>query len=252
MRNASIAEWTLCRFTNRERAASIVGDLLETKQQKGPLWFWLSFAGVVFSLVWRRPLAFVAALYAGMWSIGAFQMAIVGIRAQHRPPEHPWVPIFLVLGAAGSALCAMSSYAAIKHGPRDQTARLAFALTGLVTAVVFLWWQPVVLGVCVVATLVLVYLCLLSGERRGYLLTVVVSVVVLNGAEILTMFIGSCYQRLLLPGPWGTREWQEHPSADWVYCCMLILSYLAATSVWSRLHKRPSRSRILESRSEML
>lgn len=72
MRNASTAEWILCRLTSRERAASMIGDLVEIGERRGTLWFCLSLAGVAFSLVWRRPLAFAAALYAGAWTFGEF------------------------------------------------------------------------------------------------------------------------------------------------------------------------------------
>jgi hypothetical protein len=247
MDNASIAEWILCRLTSKERAASMVGDLVEIGERKGLLWFWLSLAGVVLSSVWRRPLAFVAAFYAGMWAVGGFQMAVVGVHAQHRPPEYPWVPIFLALGMVGSALWAMSFYAAIRYGLQDRTGQMAFAWTGLITTVIYLWWQPVILGVCIAAALFLASVCLLNGKRRKSVLIVAVSVAALLGAEILTAFIGSRYQHFLLSGPWGTREWEEHPSASWAYGCMLVLSFWVATAVWSRMHNWLTRSQRLES-----
>lgn len=50
MREADWAEWMIARFTGRDQAASIVGDLLESPLHRGPLWFWLSFIGIVLSL----------------------------------------------------------------------------------------------------------------------------------------------------------------------------------------------------------
>lgn len=225
----------------------MVGDLVEIGERKGRLWFWLSLAGVVFSAAWRRPLAFIAAFYAGMWAVAGLQMAIVGIHAQHRPPEYPWVPIFMALAMVGSALWAMSFYAAIRYGLQDRASQIAFAWTGLFTTVIYLWWQPVILGVCIAAALFLAAVCLSNGERRRSLLVVAVSVAALLGAETLTAFIGSRYQHFLLPGPWGTREFQEHPSADWVYGCMLVSSFLAATAVWSHMRNWLMRSQRLES-----
>jgi hypothetical protein len=104
MHSASIAEWIVARFTSEKRAASIVGDLLELKPQKGPLWFWISLARVIVALGWRRPLASIAAFYAASWAFGGFQMAIWGIHAQHRPPD-PWIGVFGVLSTAGPFWC---------------------------------------------------------------------------------------------------------------------------------------------------
>ena len=56
MRSASFAEWIIARFTTKARASSIIGDLLEAVPEKGNLWFWLSVAGVFFSLTWRPAL----------------------------------------------------------------------------------------------------------------------------------------------------------------------------------------------------
>jgi hypothetical protein len=63
MRNASLAEWTLARFMDRQRAASIVGDLEE--EQKGALWFCWSVMGVTFSVAWRPVGGFLLAVVAG-------------------------------------------------------------------------------------------------------------------------------------------------------------------------------------------
>src|SRR3981081_2060490 len=65
MHSSSIAEWIVARFTDKQRAVSMVADLVELEPQKGPLWFWLSLIRVVISLAWRRSLAFIVAPYAG-------------------------------------------------------------------------------------------------------------------------------------------------------------------------------------------
>jgi len=250
MLTASTAEWILCRVTSHERAASIVGDLVEIEEQKGLLWFWLSVAGVVFSLVWRQPLAFVAAFYAGAWTFFGFQMAIMGINAQHRPPEYPWMPVFTVLIFAGSMLCAVSLYAAIRYGVQDKVTQIAFAWTSLVTSVIYLWWQPVVLGLCITAALLIVSVSIFNSKLRKEALVVLVSVVI---GSVLRFFVGllaGLYQHFLLRGPWGTREMQEHPSLEWVVFCMLILTFWASTSAWSRMHNWLMRDQAIDTESE--
>jgi hypothetical protein len=54
MRRASIAEWILSRATTPERAATIVGDLVEGAESHGTVWFWLSVIQTAFSLFPRR------------------------------------------------------------------------------------------------------------------------------------------------------------------------------------------------------
>jgi hypothetical protein len=200
MPSASIAEWIVARFTSEKRATSIVGDLLELKPEKGPLWFWLAASGVVLALVWRRPLAFIAAFYAGAWAIGGFQMTTVGIHAQHRPPECSWMPVFMVLSAAATILLFLLVYAAIRYGFRDQVTQLALALTGLATTVIYYRWQPAVLVACIVLSISSVVASILSGERRRAALVLLV-VVVGFGGGLLAMYLASQYQHfVILPG----------------------------------------------------
>jgi|ERR1700677_3644572 hypothetical protein len=72
MRHGACAEWILTRFIDRQRASSIVGDLIE-EQQRGTVWFWLSLMGVTLSIA-RRPLGgFLLATFAGGSAIAAIQ-----------------------------------------------------------------------------------------------------------------------------------------------------------------------------------
>jgi len=252
MRTASTAEWILCRLTSKERAAAMVGDLVEIEKQKGRLWFWLSVAGVALSLFWRRPIAFTAAFYAWAWTSGRFEMAIYGINAQHRPPEYPWMPVFNVLMLAGSTLCGLSFYAAIRYGLQERSAQLALAFAGLVTAVIYLWWLPAVLAACIAAALVIASASILKSKLRKESLVVLVAVSINYAALFLTMFLLRLYQHYLHPGPWGIQDYREHPSLGWLGSCMMVLSLWAATTAWSRMRGWLMRSQSLESRSEML
>lgn len=166
MPSASIAEWIVGRFTSKKRATSVVGDLVELQPQKGLLWFWASLARIVVSLSWRRILGFVAAYffvaacYLRGWGFG-------GKYGPDRPPEHLWrptiallslfgtlwTPLISVLSFVGIFLWMTLIYAAIRYGTQDRVTQLSLASTGLITAVVFYWWQPVILYVCLCLSL---------------------------------------------------------------------------------------------------
>lgn len=176
MHSAAFAEWIVARFTSQKRAASIMGDLLELKLQKGTLWFWVSLARVVLALAWRRPIAFIAAFYAGSWAFGGFQMAVFGMHTPHRPPEHPWIPVFAVLSAAGVFMVVVLVYAAIRYGLRDRVTELAFASVLLVTTVIYFWWQPAVLALCIAFSTCVVAASISSEERRRTALALLVPV----------------------------------------------------------------------------
>jgi hypothetical protein len=251
MRTASTAEWILCRVTTKERAVSMVGDLVEIQERKGLLWFWLSVARVALSLFWRRPLAFLAAFYVGMWTFGWLMMAIYGINALHRPPGF-CMPVFDVLILAGSTLWAVSLYAAIRYGLQERSAQLSLAYAGLVTAVIYLWWQPEVLVACIAAALIIATAFILKSKLRKESLVVLVAVSIGSAARFLAFILSAIYQHFLYRGPWGDREMQEHPSLEWVALCMMVLSFWVATTAWSRMLGWLMRSQSLESRGEML
>jgi len=53
MRSTRVAEWILAQVTSRERAAAVIGDLLEKVPARGQLWFWWSVVTTAVALVWR-------------------------------------------------------------------------------------------------------------------------------------------------------------------------------------------------------
>jgi len=135
----SIAEWILRQVTSRQRACAIVGDLLEGEHQKGRLWFWLSVGRIAISLFWRRPVAFISALYVGSWTLFAFDMATHGIHTRHRPPDYPWGTVFEFIGYFTSGLCAIALYAAIRYGIWQRSTQMVLIWAGLGAAVIYLW-----------------------------------------------------------------------------------------------------------------
>jgi hypothetical protein len=250
MDNAAIAEWILRRLTDKERAASVVGDLVEIGERKGAIWFWLSLTGVALSLVWRRPLAFLVAFYAGMWTFSWFAVAGCSIYSPHCPPGR-WEAVLDTLVWIGSTLWAAALYASIRYGILDRTTQITIVWAGLATAAIYFWWQPFVLGLCIAAALLIVSASIAKRSLRKVAFVVMVSITAWSALRVLALAPGALYQnwlgrRLHIP-IWGGREVQEHPSLGWVYLCMILLSFLLATSIWSRLHNWLMRSQRLQS-----
>ena len=70
MRRVEVSERLLSLFTTRERAAAIIGDLLEAGSSH--LGFWFAVARIAFALAWRSGLGIVAAAaaqYLMMWAV---------------------------------------------------------------------------------------------------------------------------------------------------------------------------------------
>jgi len=200
MRSEFVAEWILARLTTRSRAASIVGDLLENRSEKGTLWFWRSFAGIVLAVAWRRPFAFVAAFFLGLHALGALQMPIYSMYAAHRPPE-AWMPVFWVLISIGILLWMAAPYVAIRFGLRDSFAQLALVFGGLVTVIIFYWWIPAVLVPCIVLASSLATASMFSAQRRRALLALAVATAFGFGGGLLAFYLAGLYQKHLYPGP---------------------------------------------------
>lgn len=238
MHSAAIAEWILSRFTSNERAASIVGDLVEIGERKGALWFWLALCGVVLSLVWRRPFAFIAAFYAGGWTISLFTMANCSIYSLHCA-SGLWYRAFGPLIVITSTLWTLFSYTAIRYSVLDRMTQMTFVWAGLFTIAIYFWWQPVVLGLCIAAALLVVVACIFRSSLRRDALVLVMSIVVGAAARFFAVIVVGFYQEYLgrrLHILWGGREVREHPSLLWVYLCTVVLSLLVATWVWSRMY----------------
>jgi hypothetical protein len=244
LRSALVAEWLLSRFTSSKRAASVVGDLVELKLQKGSVWFWLSIARVLVSLSWRRVAALIAAFYVGAWAYRPFEMAIIGINTRHRPPSEMWVDFFLALSALGALLLMAFTYAAIRYGLRDRVTQLAMIWAGLVAATIVCWWQPAVLVVCIGLSVCMAVHSSVRIEDRKATLVLIVTVVAGFASYLLALYVASRYQHFVFPRPMGSKEVQEHPSIVWVAFCVLLMAAWNTTTACSRMHDWISRNRL--------
>ena len=249
MRSASIGEWVIAGLTSRNRAASIVGDLLELEPEKGILWFWLSLAGVAIALAWRRPVAFIAAFCAGLWTLSGFRMAIWGLHAQHRP-EQALMPAFGALTGVGMILWIAASYTAIRYGLRDHVARVAIAAASLVTVLIYCWWQPEILVACIALSLCLLWVCILNDDRRRAAMALLTALVAGFAGSVLAMDLFARYQHWVFPKPPGDREMQEHLWVGWVLIGFWLMVVWITTAVCSRMHRRLMRSALSDSEIE--
>lgn len=225
MRNALWAEWLVARFTERSKAASIIGDLLEASVQKGTSWFWLSVARIVVSLSWRRCVGFAVAFYLGLYSLGFFQMPIYGIHAAHRPP-HVWMPFFAVLTGLGIMLWMAAPYTAIRYGFRDNLSQLAVAFCALITIFFFYWWIAVVAAMCIVGGLLVLIVSLVSAERRGALLGLAVALVFGVSGGLFAMYLSA----RLWPAPVAEAR-------SPLVVCLPLLTLAVLTTACSYAHR---------------
>lgn len=248
MRSVAVAEWIVGRFTNKNRAASIIGDLVELKLQKGSLWFWLSLAGVVLSLTWRRPIAFVAAVLATFVWVWGYMCLVVPIWRSHayKLPEHSWMFASDVLGTIGTVLLMVLMYSAIRYGFRDGLTRLALVLTPIVAAAaVYCWWQYAVLAVSIVVGILVAAAYIANKQRVREVLAFTIVIVVGSAGSALASHVSSLYLHHLgygRPAP---------PSAIWMILCIslceLLLTTLLVTIACSRTHGWLMRAQRLDS-----
>jgi hypothetical protein len=234
MRSASIAEWMIGRFTDRSRAAWIIGDLNEVQSEKGRLWFWLSVAGILIRLGWRPLTAFVAAFYAGNWALVAFQRAAFAV-----PFDSPhrawgiWETVLENLPFIGAVLWTGLLYAAIRYGIRDRLVHFVLAMTGLVSVITYYWWEPFVPEVCVALIVAIAAACMLSGKGRRNALILVLFVSI---GRVSTLFCGYLvHQHLIFSGPMGDVELRAHSSILWMIFCLYLLNAWILTAVFSWL-----------------
>jgi hypothetical protein len=177
MRSASFAEWIIACFTTKARAASIIGDLLEAVPQKGKLWFWLSVAGVFFSLTWRPALALAVTfcLWKYRWraTVSAKVLSpseLASEIASYHPPTLTML-FYMYLYSLGFQLRLGTFYMAIRYGLKDVFVRhtlAAWLLVGFVAQ--YSYTSPRIAIACVaLASCAFVYLAVSAQRRKGLL-----------------------------------------------------------------------------------
>jgi hypothetical protein len=241
VRSAWIAERLIGCFTGKQRASAAVGDLVEMRPEKGALWFWTGILGILFSLTWRRSVGFVAALFVGTRLLGVFQMRLIGIHTEHRPPEYPWMPVFSVLSGAGVVLCMVLVYAGIRYGLRDKLAQLVLAWASLITLFIYEWWRPVVLVTCIAVALVVTAISLLTRERRKALLGLGVTVACAFAAWFAAVYMLARYSQYV-----GDGNPRIHRSIAWAEVMITLVMVWIPTAAFSRMRRWVSKQEFIE------
>jgi len=222
----------LRRVANPDKAASIVGDLLEA--DKGPLWFWIAVAGTVLRLAWRRPMAVLVAWLA--MEIGTRVFITVALH-NHYPSQNHQTPFgALYLRRLWSDLIGMCAFAMIcSSGTRRMV--LPTALFAVFPAIAVCYWlQPTVLladALCVAAAIgVLVW-------ARSWKLPFAIflgALAMIACQEVVGILTGAMYQ--IASRTQGVSQSAAY-MLGWFWLSAgsgLILVYVA-TSIWSRLFR---------------
>jgi len=177
MRSASFAEWIIARFTTKVRASSIIGDLLEAVPQKGKLWFWLSVAGVFFSLTWRPALALAATfcLWEYRWrgTVTAKVLSASELEsevASYHPPTLTML-FYMYLYSLGFQLRLGTFYMAVRYGLKDVFVRhtlAAWLLVGFIAR--YFYTSPRIAIACTALVgCAFVYSAVSARRRKGLL-----------------------------------------------------------------------------------
>ncbi len=254
MRKLLLAEWVLARLTGRVRAAAIVGDLVEVSSAKGRTWLWFSIIRVILAHLWRRPVAFIAAFYAGNWIFSRFQIMVFGIHAQ-RNPHHTPQPALDILSLISSLLWIASIYSVIRFGLRDRFAQLGLAIVSIMTVAVFYWWQPRVLAACVAAAVSALLLAGRDREGRRTAAALPVMLAIGCGGFLLSCYLEMKYVRFVCPVSLRNCSLQEHPSIGWAGASVWLLWPFIVTSAAALAHRwvtRKMRSDIEESEGSLV
>jgi hypothetical protein len=137
-------------------------------------------------------------------------------------------------------------YSAIRYGLRDRVTQLVLALAGLITAVVYCWGHPIVLAVCMALGICVLAVSIMGREYRKATMVLLVAASTGLGGWMLAMFLASKYQHHVYPGVFGDREMREHPSIEWVFFGLLMITGWMITTVCSRMHYRLMRDKQLD------
>ena len=130
MRKAVVTEWLLSRVVGHDRAAAIVGDLLEVSELRGKLWFWSAFLRIWVSLTWRRPVAWIGACACGILLVELWQYQWRSLSLHHFTPGGQAAPLPLIALLAGIAapLWFALPYGILRFGLRDRFTQLCCAM----------------------------------------------------------------------------------------------------------------------------
>jgi hypothetical protein len=235
MRSVAVAEWVLARFAGEQRAAAMLGDLLEQRQQRSERWFWRSLAGVLLAVAWRPVLGFVGAFYVANWALrGMMPRGFVG----SAPHDFIWLPVLDATIFVGSFAWFVVVYAGIRYGVRDTLMQLAGALAVLATAVAFSWHYGPLLVAFAALTLAVVIASAAVRRRRGAAAAFLGTGLIYLASLYLTALLASFYQRRVLHlRIIGSVELQEHRSISYVVLFLMVMGQAVMAWACAKMHR---------------
>jgi len=198
MRGDFFVEWLLTRFTDRPRAASIVGDLREASVQKGSMWFWWSVTGVMFSVAWRLAGGFLLAAFGGGFATSVISSSLYAGFGVHAPNvlQQSWTTSLAAMVGFGLMI---ACYSAIRFGVRDALSQLAISFSLIGTMAVCFWWLAMTPYVAAAAAfaLFMVVMFFRNGRRAVAALAILLVLQVFVWMIGITVF-AALFRRFLL------------------------------------------------------
>jgi hypothetical protein len=164
-----VAERLLSLVTDRDRAASTIGDLLEDSSTHGSFWLWRRLAIILFSRIWSPIVALVistVALIGGLWAVNTESQT-------HLIPPVAWRLAILALWALVAYV-----YCICRYGVRDYLTQLTVVLAAVGMVGICYGWLPRVGVTATVAAATIVSVSGLSSGGRRALCTLTVSLII--------------------------------------------------------------------------
>jgi hypothetical protein len=174
-------------FTDRSRAVSIVGDLLETEADQQPLRFWLSVGRILFSLTWRRVVAYTAAYCVALFLAREVIALVFEIHPVHALPGNS--ELLHIAQWFWLVSCIGASYSAVRYGLRDRFVQLALGICGLITVATLYWWMPIVTVPCLALAFSIVIGSVRSAQQIRALVALVFALAIGFGGSHFALYL---------------------------------------------------------------
>lgn len=230
MRNVAMTEWVIARFAGERQAATIMGDLLEQREQKGAWWFWRSVAEILLAVAWRPVLGFVGALYVFAYAYNGTMTREFGL----------WVtPGLEVATFLGVIAWFVAVYAGVRYGVRDRLTQLSALTAVLGSAAACLWRSPVIVGVCAALGFAIVVVsATVRSWRRAALVFLGTGVTFFAGYNLMALTDLAYTRYVLHLRLIGTPQLEQHPSIGYVDLVMQLLGEFVTAWVCAKMHRR--------------
>ena len=229
MRSVAVAEWVLARYAGEQRAWTIMGDLLEEREQKGAWWFWRAYAGILVAVGHRPVVGFVAAYFASVWAWNALMTRQIGVVVTLELTIAHFLAVigwFVVM------------YSGIRYGVRDRLTLLGGAVALLASTAIFLCRKEwALLGWGGAAVALIIACAVVPRTRKAAIIFVVTGAAFFVG--FLAMAFGSSlYTRYALHIQLlGSKELQEHPSIGYVDFALMVTGQAVAAWLCKETHR---------------